>query len=215
VSIYDVGDVATLDFTVELDEVLTDPTTITLTITDPDGGVTTKSLADVTRVSAGVYTYDQPVTIVGDWRYTWLTTGTVATAESGTFTALPTDTDQVTLSLARRHLNFDDDEHTDDAELGFFLIAANEWMAAAVTDLTPAPVLLGTLELIRHWWETQRGPGFDGTLSDDGTGLGLRGFAIPNRVRELISPWAAPAATGAPLGSFPDAPRWPDAVWTC
>lgn len=119
----------------------------------------------------------------------------------------------VTLAQARQHLNFDPDDVADDDELTFFVQAANEWIAHNVSDTTPTPVQLGTLELIRHWWETQRGPGFSGGLSDDTDAeMGLRGFAIPNRVRELISPWAVGTATGVPAASFPAAACWPDPI---
>lgn len=117
----------------------------------------------------------------------------------------------VDLDQTRLHLNYDDPTDTDDdAELEFFIAAANEWVAEKVSDTTPTPVQLGTLELIRHWWETQRGPAA-GDLDPDG-GLGIRGFSIPTRVTELLQPWLTGTATGSPVYSFPDAATWPDAV---
>lgn len=116
----------------------------------------------------------------------------------------------VTLEQARLHLQFDPTDTDEDDELQFFIDAANEWVEQAVTDTTPTPVQLGTLELLRHWWESQRGPA--NLDLDPDSGLGLRGFSIPNRVRELLAPWATGTSTGAPVGSFPDAPSWPDSV---
>jgi hypothetical protein len=85
VSVYDIGDVATLDFTVTLDGALVDPTTVTLTVTDPDGTETTPT---PTHVSTGTYTFPQPVTAAGTWTYQWATTGVGQTSESGDFEAL-------------------------------------------------------------------------------------------------------------------------------
>lgn len=117
----------------------------------------------------------------------------------------------VDLAMARKHLNFDVTDTDDDDELQFFVDAANEWMATAVTDMSPKPVQLGTLELIRHLWDTQRGPAAMGLSGDEEGGRGFIGFAIPNRVRELIEPWAAGSIRGGrATGSFPDAACWPD-----
>ena len=55
---------------------------------------------------------------------------------------------------------------------------------------TPAAVWLAVLIIAAHLWETQRGAAPVGPLStDDGTVSGL-GFAIPNRARELLAPFA-------------------------
>jgi hypothetical protein len=54
----------------------------------------------------------------------------------------------------------------------------------------PAAVRLAVLIIAAHLWETQRGSAPVGPLStDDGTVSGL-GFAIPNRARELLAPFA-------------------------
>lgn len=120
----------------------------------------------------------------------------------------------VDLTQAKVHLNIDLTDTTDDAELQFFVDAANEWIATqvAAADLTAKPVQLGTLELVRHWWDSQRGPA-GGVLDDsENWHLGLLGFAIPTRVRELIGPYRSSASTAAATGSFPDAPTWPDSA---
>lgn len=117
----------------------------------------------------------------------------------------------VTLEQARTHLNFDADETGDDTELQFMVDAANEWVATQITDVTPKPVQLGTLELVRHFWDTQRGA-FGNPLDNEGEfSMGLLGFSVPNRVKELLAPFLD-AGTPAALGSFPDAEDWPDAA---
>lgn len=116
----------------------------------------------------------------------------------------------VDLTQTKTHLNITDDDEDD--ELEFFVDAANEWVATQVDDedLTKYSVQMGTLELIRHWWESQRGPAASEVLEDGS--LGLLGFAIPNRVKELLGPWLTGSAPAAAVGSFPDAADWPDPV---
>lgn len=118
----------------------------------------------------------------------------------------------VTVTEAKAYLNLDDDE--DDAELDLFVGAANQWVAKHVpaVELDAYPVRLGTLELIRHFWDSQRAPadGFPGDDDGAGRGLGLLGFAIPNRVHEHLAPYVTRVA---PTGSFPTAASWPDPVW--
>lgn len=119
----------------------------------------------------------------------------------------------VTLEQARQHLNFEDDDHDEDAELQFYIDVANEWMATAVTDTTPTPVQMGTLELIRISWKSQRGPAGGDLEGDELGGRGFLGFAIPNAVREWIEPWAVGEIQGGtPTGSFPDPVCWPDPI---
>lgn len=56
----------------------------------------------------------------------------------------------------------------------------------------PADITLATLELVRHWYQqTQQGgrPSFPNTGAlEDETPSPMLGFAIPNRVRELLEP---------------------------
>ncbi len=118
------------------------------------------------------------------------------------------DSGLVTLAQAKTHLDITDTENDD--ELQFFVSTANEWIATKCGTSTAYPVRMGTLELVRHLWESQRGPGF-ASLDDDSDGsfsLGLLGFAIPTRVLELIAPFMT-ALTPAPLMSFPVAADWP------
>ena len=118
--------------------------------------------------------------------------------------------DVVTLAQARLQLNMDDpSDTTDDAEVEFYIQVASDWISTQVSasDLTRPAVQMATLELIDHLWESQRGPGVD-PLDDQGSfTLGLKGFAIPNRVAELLAPFAS---TTAPLGAFPIASTFPD-----
>jgi hypothetical protein len=113
----------------------------------------------------------------------------------------------ITLDDATDHLNLDDDS-ADLYELSLYVDAANEWIATRVTDMSPAPVTLAALFLVGHWWESQRGT-TNTPLSDEDTVIAGIGYAIPNRVLELIDPWRT---RSAPRGSFPDAVSYPDPV---
>lgn len=114
----------------------------------------------------------------------------------------------ITLAEALRQLNIDE-VPADTTELDLYVAAANEWVEERVTDTSPAPVKLATLMLLDHLWETQRGPSATPLDVDTGAPTGL-GYAVPNRVLELLGPYMTTAAQ--PTGSFPDAVAWPDPV---
>lgn len=123
----------------------------------------------------------------------------------------------VTIPEAYRHLNIESGEHANEVDL--FVDAANEWVAsrigqpgwisATAAAARPNIIKVATLFLISHLWESQRGPAaspLDGDLATTG---GLLGFAIPNRVAELLQD---SSTTATPKHSFPDAASWPDPV---
>jgi hypothetical protein len=76
-------------FTVTIGGIVTptDPTTITLAVTDPVGTVTTYSFAGatITRTGTGAYAKDIPCTLAGEWTYIWTGTGTVPDVNHGSF----------------------------------------------------------------------------------------------------------------------------------
>jgi hypothetical protein len=84
------SELATLTNTFDLAGTPTDPTTISLTVTDPEGAVVTYTFAalEITRTSAGVYTKDIACNLAGTWAYEWTGTGTVVDAEAGTWDVL-------------------------------------------------------------------------------------------------------------------------------
>lgn len=115
----------------------------------------------------------------------------------------------VTLDEAIDQLNLEGSE--DLIELQLYVDAANEWIAAKVSDTSvhPSLVKLATLFLIDHLWGSQRGPaGIPGAGDEIVTVSGV-GFAIPNRVLELID---LDLSKTSPTYSFPDAAAWPDSV---
>lgn len=118
----------------------------------------------------------------------------------------------ITIDQALSQLNM---ESVDDApELELYVDAANEWVATRVSDTSPAPVRLATLMLLDHLWETQRGPASNPVDEELGTPSTF-GFAVPNRVLELLAPYMSSGTGTKPAAStfsFPDAVAHPDPV---
>lgn len=91
------NDIAQITQTFQVGGVNTDPTAITVVITDPTGASTTHSYqgaapADVTRTGTGVYQLQVGCTIVGLWSYVWVGTGSASDVQAGTFTVNPAAT---------------------------------------------------------------------------------------------------------------------------
>lgn len=66
--------IATITGTIrDSDGSLTDPDTLTASVTDPVGVTTNYSLAlgTITRSSAGIYTFDAPCDVEGQWHVLW------------------------------------------------------------------------------------------------------------------------------------------------
>jgi len=82
------AELATLTNTFDVNGVPTDPTTVTLTITDPTGTQTTPANS---KVSTGVYTADVATTLDGIWLYKWTGTGSASDVVEGTFTVTTID----------------------------------------------------------------------------------------------------------------------------
>jgi hypothetical protein len=79
----DVNELATLTNVFEVGGTPTDPSAVTLTITDPTATVTTPS---VTHVTTGTYTANVACTVAGVWTFLWEGTGAASDAVAGTWT---------------------------------------------------------------------------------------------------------------------------------
>lgn len=86
------SELATLTNTFKVNGTPTDPTTVSLIITDPTGVETTytHAAAQITKTGVGVYTKDIACSIAGDWTYQWVGTGSATDAEVGTWTVFDT-----------------------------------------------------------------------------------------------------------------------------
>jgi hypothetical protein len=116
-----VGDTPRLSNSFYVDGVATDPTTITLAVTDPSGTTDTYTYAGgtVSKSATGVYYKDTAVDEDGVWEYVWTGTGTAADVVAGSFTvwaASVDDIDVLTLVEAKQAVglaqtNTDADEY--------------------------------------------------------------------------------------------------------
>lgn len=87
INVFDVGDVVRVQSAFTVSGTATDPTTVTLSVKEPDGTVTsyTYAAAEITKSTTGVYYKDISIDASGTWSYRWVGTGAVATAEEGQF----------------------------------------------------------------------------------------------------------------------------------
>ena len=118
----DANEFATLQNIFKVSGVPTDPSTVTLTVTDPTGATSAPS---VTHVSAGTYTANVACTVAGVWTYLWEGTGTASDAIAGTWTV-------VTVALGQNYCTVEElksrlgiTDTADDFELGLAAAGAS------------------------------------------------------------------------------------------
>ncbi len=81
---YHVGDVARLQVTITISGVNSDPTDITCRIKSPTASTETVTYpGQIVKDAVGVYHYDLLLTSVGDWYFTWLSTGAASASAPG------------------------------------------------------------------------------------------------------------------------------------
>src|SRR3954467_12903300 len=98
----------------------TDPTTVTLTVTDPDGTAVTYTYpATIVKVSTGVYTKDVSCPKPGQWQYVWTGTGTVSDVSDGGWEVQELSLGHlyVTPQALRSRVGIDDSDSRNDLEL--------------------------------------------------------------------------------------------------
>lgn len=85
---YDVGDVARISATFAQNGTAMDPSSVAITVEQPDGTQATYTYGDdeeLVKDSTGNYHVDIPVTAEGQYRYRSVSTGTGASAAEGFF----------------------------------------------------------------------------------------------------------------------------------
>ena len=118
-----VGDTVRIGNTFNVDDVNTDPTTVTLVVTDPSGnteGTYTYAGSTVVKTATGVYHKDLTVDEDGLWEYKWTGTGSAADVASGTFTVYLADVDDIdvlTLPEAKHAVGLEQTNTEADARL--------------------------------------------------------------------------------------------------
>lgn len=124
---FDVGDVATLTYTLTVAGAPTDAT-VTLNVTAPDGTVSTPA---VTHTGLGLYEADIPATQAGRWYYTWTASGAATDVENGAYSV----GGPITLAEAKEYLRFE--RTTNDAKLQKFIDQTVAEAEARLGPLTP------------------------------------------------------------------------------
>jgi hypothetical protein len=77
---YNFDTAVTVECTFSVSSTNTDPTTVTLEITDPSGNTDTYSSSDLTNSAVGVYSKSITPDEAGLWKYRFVGTGTVVAA---------------------------------------------------------------------------------------------------------------------------------------
>lgn len=87
------AELATVSNTFAVADVNTDPTTVTLVITDPTGTATSYTYAagEITKDATGVYHKDLACSAAGVWQYVWVGTGAASDVQAGTWTVVDTE----------------------------------------------------------------------------------------------------------------------------
>jgi hypothetical protein len=122
-AVWNIGDRVALTYTAQVNDVPT-AATVVLTVTDPEGVVTTPSVGST---STGVYTANVDVAAAGIWTFRWVASGAVVDAEDGTFrvrASLATGSAYATVAELREQFR-DDDSVLDDKQLQRALNAAS------------------------------------------------------------------------------------------
>lgn len=113
------NELATLSNTFKVNGVATDPTTVSVVITDPTGTQTTYAYnpGSITRTGTGAYQLLVPTTIVGVWSYEWIGTGTASDVAAGTWTAQPLTSNQLYCTVEELKSRLGITDTTDDFEV--------------------------------------------------------------------------------------------------
>ena len=118
----DANEFATLQNIFKVSGVPTDPSTVTLTVTDPTGATSAPS---VTHVSAGTYTANVACTVAGVWTYLWEGTGTASDAVAGTWTVVTVALNQNYCTVEELKSRLGITDTSDDFELGLAAAGAS------------------------------------------------------------------------------------------
>jgi hypothetical protein len=103
--VYLIGNAVTISTTITVGSppVNTDPSTITLVVTKPDGTFDTFNSGSLTHAGTGQYTYNYLPLTSGGYRYVWTTT-VPASASDGVFLVEDATTTVLTVAEAKLHL---------------------------------------------------------------------------------------------------------------
>jgi hypothetical protein len=108
----------------------TDPTAVSLVVTDPAGAQVTYTYAgsQITKVSTGKYTINVGCLLDGLWSYVWIGTGTAADIAAGTWTVAPATVGHWYTSVAELKSRLQITDTVDDFECTLAVQAAAAWV---------------------------------------------------------------------------------------
>lgn len=127
---YVAGDVVTLGNTFKVSGTATDPTTVSLAVTNPAGSTTTYTYAaaEITKSGTGVYSKNITADTAGIWRFKWTGTGTASDVQDSSFTVSSAAdlTTYTTIEELKDELgNYASTDTSDDAKLQRAINAAS------------------------------------------------------------------------------------------
>jgi hypothetical protein len=124
------AELATLTNTFSVGGVVTDPTTVALTITTPSGVATSYTFAGgtITKTGPGIYTKDLPCSEVGIWLYLWVGTGAASDAVAGTWTVSSSNLQRLYCTPAELKSRVGIDDSLDDAEILAACESVSRWI---------------------------------------------------------------------------------------
>ena len=113
------NELATVSNTFKVNGVATDPTTVSLIVTDPTGAQTTYTYnpGTITRTGTGAFQQLVPTTIAGVWSYEWIGTGAASDVVAGTWTAQPLTSNQLYCTVEELKSRLGITDTTDDFEV--------------------------------------------------------------------------------------------------
>jgi hypothetical protein len=128
------SELATVSNTFEVEGVATDPTTVSLVITDPSGTATTYTYAasEITKDAPGAYHKDISCTssLSGTltWQYVWIGTGAATDVVAGTWTTVSTDQSRLYCTAETLKSRKGITDKLDDAEILAACEAVSRWI---------------------------------------------------------------------------------------
>lgn len=155
---YFLGGVVRLEFEArDTDDVLTDPSTLGVTVRKPDRATElTYTLADLVHPSVGQYYLDVPgadIDQVGPWVAVWTATGPAAGVIADPFDVRdPFRPVFIDVSEAKARLNKSSTVVVDDDELRSYVTAAEEWIEAQCGAVVPRTVVETVTAASRRLW---------------------------------------------------------------
>jgi hypothetical protein len=161
------SELATLGNTFSVSGTATDPTTVSLAVTDPTGTTTTYTYAGatITKTATGVYTKDIACSTAGTWTAVWTGTGTASDVATSTWEVWETALGHLyaTVDALKSRLGITDT--ADDVELHGACYAASRWVEQFCQRLFYRSATGTARTFVAQDWWTVKFPEFSDVVS--------------------------------------------------